>query len=157
MTPALNSYIAAWLQKADHDLISAQRMLEIEPRILDTACFHCQQAIEKHLKAYLTYNGVAIERTHNIVFLLSKCAEFDDVFTNIDPKNIDVYAVQARYPDYADMPDLDEAKQHYQLALEIKELVVKRIDLTLEAKKAVKPLLEKKQAPKKSSALKKKH
>ena len=53
MTPALKTYIESWLNKAEHDLLSAQRLLEIEPMILDNACFHCQQAIEKCLKAFL--------------------------------------------------------------------------------------------------------
>jgi HEPN domain-containing protein len=47
MTPALKSYIESWLDKAGHDLMSAPRLLEIEPMILDNACFHSQQAIEK--------------------------------------------------------------------------------------------------------------
>jgi HEPN domain-containing protein len=134
MTPALNSYINNWLKKADNDLISAQRLLEIEPRILDTACFHCQQAVEKYLKAFLTFKGVSIERTHNIVFLLSKCADFNNVFINIDPRNIDVYAVQSRYPDYAELPELNEAKALYNFALEIKYIVLPLIDLTIETK-----------------------
>jgi HEPN domain-containing protein len=51
MTPSLRAYIKLWLEKAQHDLMSSERMLEIEPKILDSACFHCQQAIEKTLKA----------------------------------------------------------------------------------------------------------
>ena len=47
MTPALKAYIGSWLDKAENDLMSAQRLLEIEPIILDNACFHCQQATEK--------------------------------------------------------------------------------------------------------------
>jgi len=35
MTPALKIYIESWLDKAGHNLISAQRLLEIEPMILD--------------------------------------------------------------------------------------------------------------------------
>lgn len=71
MTPALKAYVEAWVAKAEHDLISAQRLLEIEPMILDNACFHCQQAVEKYLKAYLIYKGLDVERTHDIIFLLN--------------------------------------------------------------------------------------
>jgi HEPN domain-containing protein len=99
MTPVLIAYIESWNQKAEHDLMSAQRLLEIEPMILDNACFHCQQAIEKYLKAFLIFHGLDIERTHNIIFLLSQCANFDPVFASIDPLNINAYAVQGRYPD----------------------------------------------------------
>jgi HEPN domain-containing protein len=55
-------------------------------------------AIEKYLKAFLIFNGLDIERTHNIIFLLSQCANFDPVFATIDPLNINAYAVQGRYP-----------------------------------------------------------
>ncbi len=44
MTTDQIAYINAWLLKAEHDMISAERLLEIEPMILDNACFHCQQA-----------------------------------------------------------------------------------------------------------------
>ncbi|MDB5123111.1 MAG: DNA-binding protein [Mucilaginibacter sp.] len=127
MTPALKAYIESWLNKAEHDLMSAQRLLEIEPVILDNACFHCQQAVEKCLKAYLIYNGLDIERTHNIVALLNQCANFDPVFGTIDPLDINAYAVQGRYPDSNLMPSKEEAESYYQLALQIKSLTSNRI------------------------------
>jgi hypothetical protein len=70
----------------------ASRLLEIEPVILGDACFHCQQALEKCLKSYLAFYGREIERTH----ISSECSNFDPVFADIDPANINEYAVQAR-------------------------------------------------------------
>jgi HEPN domain-containing protein len=127
MTPALKAYIQSWLNKADHDLMSAQRLLDIEPMILDNACFHCQQAIEKCLKAFLAFCGRDIERTHNVIFLLSECANFDPIFATVDPLNINAYAVQGRYPDSNLMPTAQEAKGYYQLAIKVKTLVAERI------------------------------
>jgi HEPN domain-containing protein len=127
MTPALKIYIESWLDKAGHDLMSAQRLLEIEPMILDNACFHCQQAVEKCLKAFLVFHGRDIERTHNVIFLLSECANFDSVFATVDPLNINAYAVQGRYPDSNLMPTAKEAKSYYQLAVQVKSLVTQRI------------------------------
>jgi HEPN domain-containing protein len=130
MTPELAAYIMSWIQKAEHDLISAQRLLEIEPMILDNACFHCQQAVEKYLKAFLIFHGLDIERTHNIIFLLSQCANFDSIFGTIDPLNINAYAVQGRYPDTNLMPEKEEAESYYQLALQIRALVTEKIVLS---------------------------
>ncbi len=127
MTLALKTYIESWLNKAEHDLMSAQRLLEIEPMILDNACFHCQQAAEKCLKAYLIYKGLDVEKTHNIIALLKQCANFDPVFATIDPLDINAYAVQGRYPDTNLMPTKEEAEGYYQLALEIKSLVGEKI------------------------------
>jgi HEPN domain-containing protein len=95
--------------------------------ILDNACFHCQQAVEKCLKAFLVFHGRDIERTHNIIFLLSECAHFDPIFAGVDPLNINVYAVQGRYPDSNLMPTTTEAKSYYQLAVQVKTLVTQRI------------------------------
>lgn len=107
--------------------MTAQRLLEIEPMILDNACFHCQQAIEKSLKAFLAYHGEDIERTHNIIFLLSECSIFDQIFATIDPLDINAYAVQVRYPDSSLMPTKEEAEGYYQLALQLNSLVNERI------------------------------
>lgn len=127
MTPEMKDYIDAWLQRANNDLLSAQRLLEIEPAILDTCCFHCQQSIEKDLKAYLIFKGIDVERTHNIVFLLNECASFDPIFSTIDCMNINIYAVQSRYPDISDLPEFSEANYYYELASRIKKMVVERI------------------------------
>ncbi len=127
MTPALKAYIESWLDKAAHDIISAQRLLEIEPMILDNACFHCQQATEKLLKAFLIYHGHDTERTHNVIFLLSECANFDSIFATIDPLNLNAYAVQGRYPDSSIIPTAEEAKSYYHLALQISSIVRERI------------------------------
>jgi HEPN domain-containing protein len=127
MTPALLAYVHSWLNKAEHDVMSAQRLLEIEPMILDNACFHCQQAIEKYLKAFLIYHGQDVERTHNIIFLLSQCANFDPVFATIDPMDINAYAVQGRYPDDNIMPEVTEAQSYYQLVIQIQSLVIARV------------------------------
>ena len=130
MTLQEKEYINAWLTKAEHDILSAQRLLEIEPMILDTACFHCQQAVEKYLKAYIIYNDAEVEKTHDIVFLLDLCKSFDDDFSTIEPANINAYAVRGRYPDMNLMPEKEEAQAYYQLALEIKALVLSKVDLT---------------------------
>ena len=43
-----------WLAKAQNDLLNADNNLNAEQVPLDTVCFHCQQAAEKMLKAFLT-------------------------------------------------------------------------------------------------------
>lgn len=50
-----------WLIKSQHDLGSAGRLMEGDNPYLDTAVYHCQQAAEKSLKAFLTYHDVPFE------------------------------------------------------------------------------------------------
>lgn len=64
---------AAWVAKADHDLLNIRNNLVADDVPWDTVCFHAQQAGEKLLKAYLLARGMAPERTHDLVKLLSGC------------------------------------------------------------------------------------
>jgi|WetSurMetagenome_2_1015567.scaffolds.fasta_scaffold880349_2 HEPN domain-containing protein len=54
-----------WLRKADSDLANAELCLAAE-KSLDTACFHCQQAAEKALKAYLIVKHAEFPLTHDL-------------------------------------------------------------------------------------------
>jgi len=42
-----------WAAKAANDLLNADNNLKSEIIPFDTVCFHCQQAAEKFLKAFL--------------------------------------------------------------------------------------------------------
>ncbi|MBN1583285.1 MAG: HEPN domain-containing protein [Anaerolineae bacterium] len=42
-----------WVAKAQNDLLNADNNLHSQKIPHDTVCFHCQQAAEKLLKAYL--------------------------------------------------------------------------------------------------------
>jgi HEPN domain-containing protein len=123
-------FIKQWFEKADHDIIAAHRLIEITPVILDNACFHCQQAAEKYLKAYLLYKRHRIKKIHFVSQLQVSCAEFDKEFAIIDLKNLDLFAVDARYPDDSIVPTLDEAKEYLRIAEDIKELVRKKVIFT---------------------------
>jgi HEPN domain-containing protein len=129
MKPEQESYIRSWIAKADQDFMSAERLITIAPPILEPACFHCQQAIEKYLKAYLIFNGVDIERTHDIERLLAQSASFDSFFASIDPGDINLYAVDVRYPSYYAPPTLTETNLYYSKAQEIREAVIQKMGL----------------------------
>lgn len=119
--------ISQWLEKAEHDLVAAGILIDANPLILDIACFHCQQSIEKYLKAFLVYHEIDFHFTHNIDYLLDKCGKIDAVFANVDTKNLNAFATRARYPDSSILPDIGEAQEYYEIASRIKSLVLSRI------------------------------
>ena len=55
-----------WLAKADSDLRTAQAALALDPPETETAGFHCQQAVEKCLKALLVTHDVDPPRVHDV-------------------------------------------------------------------------------------------
>lgn len=86
-----------WLKIAFEDFKAAESLFE--DGLYRVVCYHCQQAIEKGLKAMLTEKGIGFQRTHNIIDLknavnavgyLIDISEEDAVFLN------SVY--QSRYP-----------------------------------------------------------
>ena len=54
----------AWLDRARSDLQAAR--LPIAGDANAEALFHCQQAVEKALKAFLTFHEKAFRRTHDL-------------------------------------------------------------------------------------------
>ncbi len=68
-----------WLAKATQDLGLAEHAVEDTP-FLGGAVFHCQQAAEKALKAFLTWRGQPFRKTHQLVELVQACADLDAAF-----------------------------------------------------------------------------
>jgi len=55
-----------WIQKAENDYTVARNEIQFPNPITDVICFHCQQAVEKYLKAFLIHHGVDFGRTHDV-------------------------------------------------------------------------------------------
>ncbi|MCC6274263.1 MAG: HEPN domain-containing protein, partial [Leptospiraceae bacterium] len=71
-----------WISKANHDLTNAEIILESNRDDLpfNTVCFHCQQSVEKYLKAFLVFHCKEFPPTHNIANLISRCMDIDKNF-----------------------------------------------------------------------------
>ena len=61
--------VQQFIEKAEHDLRAAD-LLAREDALANVVCFHCQQAVEKMLKAALLASGAEPPRTHDLGFLL---------------------------------------------------------------------------------------
>ena len=127
MNEETKSYIRQWIEKASDDLIVIDKLTQFEVVATSAVCFHCQQVVEKYLKAFLIANGVEIKKTHNIEFLLAECEEFDPDFSSIDPKDLNDFGVEVRYPGDIYSPSTEETLEHKQIALDVKELVEQKL------------------------------
>jgi HEPN domain-containing protein len=119
--------IQLWLIKSQHDLGSAERLMEGDEPYLDTAVYHCQQAAEKAIKAYLIYRDVVFEKTHNLVVLLFACIPFEprlnqwkEVAETLSP-----YAAEFRYPRETMEPTKEEAQEAIIMTKEIVDFIIK--------------------------------
>src|SRR5215204_5474571 len=102
---------ADWLRHARSDLAYAMAPRPPEG-LLETACFHAQQAAEKGLKALLVSFNVPTLRTHNIKTLLEHLPSTISVPDAIkDTAVLTDYAVATRYPSHTEPVDEDEYLQ----------------------------------------------
>jgi HEPN domain-containing protein len=117
-----------WIFKAENDYRSAEALLYVvEPPIVDTACFHCQQCAEKYVKAFLEEQDVDFPRNHNLMQLLELCIRLDESFETIRRplQTLSHYAVTIRYPGLR-VP-LDLGQKAYKTATRIRTFVRKKL------------------------------
>jgi HEPN domain-containing protein len=115
--------VNAWQAKTGSDLRSARILLKHDPPELWTACFHCQQAVEKALKTFLVSRGVSFEKVHSLAYLMDLCEAEEAGFSGFrdSAESLAGYAVEIRYP--GGTPDIS-AKEASE-ALSAAESVVK--------------------------------
>ena len=125
MDDQLYQEIQDWLFKSQRDLDSAKVLLE--HRFFDVVVYHCQQSAEKALKAYLVYQQVTLQKTHNLVVLLENCLDFDPSFEILRPSAevLTPYATEFRYPSDTIEPEIDEAEEALDIAGSILDFVIK--------------------------------
>lgn len=110
-----------WLTRANHDLRSSRALASMEDPLLDTAIYHCQQAAEKSLKAWLQSKDAPFPRTHDIADLVERASHINPDFGEFSgPASLLTPYVSAfRYPGGFDEPmptreEFDEALHHPQ-------------------------------------------
>ena len=116
-----------WLKKAKSDLKAANLLLIGE--VFDATVYHTQQSAEKALKAFLVYKKQSIKKTHDLLFLLEECKEFDKRFEIFDQDVADLnpFSTAFRYPDDYEMDpnkelassSVDKSQRIYKFVLDI--------------------------------------
>jgi HEPN domain-containing protein len=113
MNEAKRQAIQQWLIKSQRDIGSARRLMEGDDPYLDTAVYHCQQAAEKALKAYLIAQDIVFEKTHNLVALIAACVPLEPGFSQLEEPAalLTPYATAFRYPGDVLEPEPAEAEE----------------------------------------------
>jgi len=90
-----------WIELANKDLALAEHTAKtMRPTPHEIVCFHCQQFVEKYLKAFLVSKGQEPPYIHDLAKLASLCEAENPIFGQIKQKCIILaeYGVQPRYP-----------------------------------------------------------
>ena len=78
----------------------AEREMEATAPAYHTICFLCQSAAEKYLKGYLIAQGWELEKTHDLVALLTRCVDYEGRFATLREGGavLNEYIIAGRYP-----------------------------------------------------------
>ncbi len=131
--------IKQWIIKADHDLGTAKITYIHIPEYLDTVTFHCQQAVEKYLKAYLIFRNITFKFSHDLIYLLDIITQEDSDFEIFydSVSELQGYAVEIRYPNETIYLSPEKVEKSMIIAKDVRSIVVKKINLTIDYNKII--------------------
>ena len=113
--------------KAKEDLDAAKKLFQCDGFSEEIILFHCQQATEKALKAYLDLKNISYPKSHDLETLLSLCVEGEPSFKTIEfITSLTSYAVDIRYDEFVELPkeEISEILKQTENAL---EFILKKI------------------------------
>ena len=110
-----------WIKKAQTDLRGATILFEASGTE-ELVAFHCQQAVEKFLKAFLIKETGILHNGHYLLGLLKKCYQIDeDLKKYINHITfLNSYYIETRYPSEEGLAvDIEDAKQCIEYANQV--------------------------------------
>jgi HEPN domain-containing protein len=127
--PELMKEVMRWVEKAEHDFLAAEHMMEVAGEgLTDIVSFHCQQCAEKYLKAFLLYRGVAFPKTHDLRLLMDLISAGISLGLRreqVIPLNR--YVIEGRYPGDWEPITVEEAKCALEMAQAVRQAVLKQL------------------------------
>jgi HEPN domain-containing protein len=129
----IRDFVHEWLGKAEADLIAAEILAAAETHDYFTCAFHCQQAAEKFLKAYLVRHQIEFRKTHDLDQLLKLASQVEPALREelaacawLTP-----FGVEFRYP--GEYPEVDRAMAQNALAeaKRMRQVIMKHLELYL--------------------------
>jgi HEPN domain-containing protein len=93
--------VREWFEIASVDLQVAAHLYETtHSKPLEIICYHCQQAVEKVLKGFLTNEEIEPPYIHDLEKLRLLCTEHDSSFETIQRACLKLsgYSASTRYP-----------------------------------------------------------
>ena len=109
--------LGEWVHKAQADMAAADRLVCDEAMLSGAVAFHCQQAAEKLIKAFLVWSEVDFPKTHDLKQLLALASRTNEELaaTLQEATALTPYGVELRYP--GDRPDATPAQAQEALVL----------------------------------------
>lgn len=122
-----------WLDRSKEDMLSAKILRETS-ECYNNAAFHCQQTIEKALKAYILLKSDILVDGHNLSWLCKRAMKYDQKFAEWlqESASLNKCYIETRYP--ADLPLVltsDEVSGYYKMASDMYDFILSEVDSVL--------------------------
>lgn len=113
MNDDIRDIVAQWLANADVDWTTVEILSAHPGAPLGAVGFHCQQYVEKLLKAFLTVHQIEAPRTHELRVLIALAGPIIPALTELSERSDDLsrYGVDTRYPDNWQKAPADEMQR----------------------------------------------
>jgi HEPN domain-containing protein len=127
--PQRKADTVSWSRKALNDLRYAEIDLAAVPPATEDAVFHCQQAVEKAMKAFLVWQDRPFTRTHDLGKLGTQIVEIDHTIEPLVERIVDLtkFAWMFRYPGDPVEPTEAEASSILNRARQAVEEILERL------------------------------
>lgn len=102
----LRELVGQWITKADFDYFAARQLMANPDPLREVIAFHCQQAAEKYIKAFLVRHKVEFPKTHNIENLVALVETVAPPLASVmeAAEILTPFGVEIRYP--GDFPEV---------------------------------------------------
>lgn len=130
VNPSDSKFYFEWLKSAQQDIHVASVLVN-DAHGRNACAFHCQQAIEKALKAYMLLSSGRLLDGHNLTWLCRQAMKYDDEFEQWfdESASLNRYYIETRYP--ADIPlqlSHDDIKRVYKMAKNMYDFIGQQVD-----------------------------
>jgi len=115
-----------WMQKAMEDREAVQILAAHVKPPFSLVCFHCQQYVEKLIKALLTLNDIEAPYTHNLRRLIQLASPLLPRLTMLADLAdlLSAHGVQSRYPDSTYHVDRAEMQKMIKITWEFADILL---------------------------------
>ena len=124
-----NFDVIKWIRFAQMDYDTAVNMVNLHnPIPIEIVCYHCQQSVEKILKAYAIANEEKLIRTHDLSILLNQCRQYSPEFFDYTKAciTLTMYSSFSRYPSSVEITE-QQMRQALTGAVSILEFTKSRL------------------------------
>ena len=122
----MKASVKEWLDFAGVDLLAAERLC-IDEKLASVVCFHCQQCVEKSLKALLESKDIIPPKTHDLIRIYGMIEGQLDIEEDMLASLNELY-IDSRYPAAFGLlphgkPTIEDARKFFEFARELHQWI----------------------------------